>query len=102
MADSSTTVVRIFDLSSGHHWARRQLLTGIQDITVSSMLMKSLPTLGGGGSSEGYEGILVITELDGMFLHNQLTDLESVTWTSLGSMPALRRYKGHLECTGIH
>jgi len=55
--------------------------------------MKSLSTLGG-GSWEGQEGILAIPGLDGGFLHDQYADFESVTWTSLGSTPATRRYKG--------
>jgi len=38
--------------------------------------------------------MLEIPELDGRFLHNQLADCVSVSWTSLGSTPATRRYKG--------
>jgi len=52
MADSSTTAEPILDLSPGRRLARRQLHAGIRDVTVASILMKSLHSLGG-GSWEG-------------------------------------------------
>ena len=48
MADSSTTTGPILNLSPGRHWARRQLHTGMRDVAVASILMKSLHSLGGG------------------------------------------------------
>jgi len=48
MADSSTTAWPVLNLLPGHHWARRQLHAGIRDVTVPSILMKSLHSLGGG------------------------------------------------------
>jgi len=44
----------------------------------------------------------VIPGLDGRFLHNHLTDIDSVTGTSLGSMPAIRQYKDHPCCINTH
>jgi len=43
-----------------------------------------------------------IPGLDGRFLYNRLTDLESVTWTSLDSTPATRWYKGRLYRINTH
>jgi len=50
MADSSTTATPILNLLAGRHWAQRQLHAGIMYASVASILMKSLYTLGGGGS----------------------------------------------------
>ena len=46
--------------------------------------------------------MLAIPELDGRFLHNHLVDFESVTWTSLGSTLATRRYKVRLWRINTH
>jgi len=46
--------------------------------------------------------MLAIPGLDGRFLHNRLTDFDSVTWTSLGATPATRRYKVRLWRISIH
>ena len=46
--------------------------------------------------------MLAIPGLDGRFLHNRLTDFDSVTWTSLGTTPATRRYKVRLWRISIH
>jgi len=46
MADSSTTSTPILDLIEGDSWARRQLRSGITDMSVVSKLMKSLTLLG--------------------------------------------------------
>jgi len=46
--------------------------------------------------------MLAIPGLDGRFLHNRLTDFDSVTWTSLGATPATRRYKVRLWRICIH
>jgi len=55
---------------------------------VASKPRKSLSSVDGVlGSNPG--GIL----LDGGFLHDRLTDFNSVCWTLLGSMPATHRYE---------
>jgi len=41
-------------------------------------------------------------ELDGRFLHDRSADFGSVTWPSLGSTPATRRYRVRLWRIGIH
>jgi len=46
--------------------------------------------------------MLAIPGLNGRFLHNRLADFDSVTWTSLGAMPATRRYKVRLWRISIH
>jgi len=46
--------------------------------------------------------MLALPGLDGRFLHNHLTDFDSVTWTSLGATPATRRYKVRLWRISIH
>jgi len=48
MADSSTTIDLILVLAPGGYWARRQLHAGIRYISVASILMKSLSTVGWG------------------------------------------------------
>jgi len=42
MADSSTTTAPILNLIAGDHWTRRQLRSGIKDLSVTSELRKSL------------------------------------------------------------
>ena len=56
----------------------------------------------GGGLWEGGEEMLAIPGLNRRFLHNRVTDFGCVTWTSLGSTPATRRYKVCLWRIGIH
>ena len=46
MADSSTTTDPILHPITGECWARRQLRSGIKDVSVVSRLMKSLTLLG--------------------------------------------------------
>jgi len=48
MADSSTTAIPILNLLPGRDWARCQLPAGIGYVSVVSILMISLYTLGGG------------------------------------------------------
>jgi len=55
----------ILDLIAGDHWARRQLRSGIKEVSVASELRKSLTLVG-----VVFIGTLVIPELDGRFLHN--------------------------------
>ena len=56
----------------------------------------------GRGSWEAPEEMLAITGLDGTFLHNRFTEFGSVTWASLGPMPATRRYNVCLRPISIH
>jgi len=46
--------------------------------------------------------MLAIPGPDGRFLHNRFADFGSVTWTSLGSTPATRRYRLCLWSISIH
>jgi len=53
MSHSSTTAKAISALKAGHCWTRCQLHAGIKNVTVGSILMKSLSTLvGGHGKAE--------------------------------------------------
>jgi len=47
MEDSSTTTAPILDPIAGQCWARRQLRSGIRDVSVASELMKSLTLVAG-------------------------------------------------------
>jgi len=88
MADSSTTTAPILNLIAGECWARRQLRSGIKDVSVASKLRKSLTLV-----RVVFIDTLAITELDGRFLHNHCSDPESDCWRLLGSTPAFQRYK---------
>jgi len=66
MADSSTTTGPILDPIAGDCWTRRQLRSGIKDVSVASRLMKSLTLLG-----VVFIGTLAIPELEGRFLHDR-------------------------------
>jgi len=59
IADSSTTTAPILNLIAGNRWARRQLCSGIKDVSVASGLMKSLTIIG-----VVFIGPLAITKLD--------------------------------------
>jgi len=91
MADSSTTTAPILDLIARDRWARRQLHSGIKDVSVASKLMKSLTLVGA-----VFIGTFALPELDGRFLHNHCSDSGSDCARSLGSTPATRWYKGRL------
>jgi len=91
MADSSTTTAPILDLIAEGYWARRQLHSGIRNVSVASKLRKSLTLM-----RVVIIDTLVISELDGGFLHNQCSDPEYDCGRSLGPTPATRRYKGRL------
>jgi len=91
MADSSITTAPILDLIARDRWARRQLHSGIKDVSVASKLMKSLTLVGA-----VFIGTLALPELDGRFLHNHCSDSESDCARSLGLAPATQRYKGRL------
>jgi len=60
MADSSTTTAPILGLIAGDCWARRQLPSGIKDVSVASKLRKSLTLV-----RVIFIGTLAIPELDG-------------------------------------
>jgi len=46
--------------------------------------------------------MVAIPGLNGRSLHNRFTDLDSVTWTSLGSRPATWRYEVRLWRISVH
>jgi len=60
MADSSTTTAPILDLIVADCWARRQLRSGIKDVSVASKLRKSLTLV-----RVVFIGTLAIPDLDG-------------------------------------
>ena len=91
IADSSTTTAPILNLIPGGCWARRQLRSGIKDVSVASILRKSLTLV-----SVVFIDTLAIPELDGRLLHNHCSDPESDCGRLLGSTPATQRYKGRL------
>jgi len=97
MADSSTTTDLILDQIAGDCWARRQLRSGIKDVSVASRLMKSLTFLG-----VVFVGTLAIPELDGRFLHDRWTNPESDCGRLSGSTPATQWYKIHPSAIFIH
>jgi len=72
MADSSTTTAPILNPIAGDCWARRQLHSGIKDVSVASKFRKSLTFV-----RVVFIDTLVIQELDGRFLHNPWPNPES-------------------------
>jgi len=88
MADPSTTASPILDLVAGDCWARRQLRSGIKDVSVASELMKSLTLVG-----VVFIGTLALPELDVRFLHDHCSDPESDCGRLLGPMPATQWYQ---------
>jgi len=91
MADSSTTTAPILNLIAGDCWARRQLRSGLKDVSVASKPRKSLTLM-----RVVFIATLAISELDGRFLHSHCSDPESDCGGLLGSTPATQRYKGRL------
>jgi len=65
IADCSTSIAPILDLSGVHGWARCQLGNGINDLSVESQLRKSLTLV-----SVLIIDTLAIPELDGRLLYN--------------------------------
>jgi len=88
MADSSTTTSPILNLIAGDCWARRQLHSGIKNVSVASKLRKS-PTL----MRVAFINTLAISELDGRFLHNHCSNPESDCGILLGWTPDTQWYK---------
>jgi len=97
MSDSSTTAGPILDLNAGDCWARRQLRSGIKDVSVTSKPMKSL-NLAGVVSI----GTLEIPDLDGRFLHDRWTNPECDCVRLSGSTPATQQYRIHPSMTFNH
>jgi len=91
MVDISTTTGPIQDLIAGGYWARSPLRIGIKDVSIASVLMKSLTLV-----EVVFIGTLEISEPDGRSLHNHSSDPESDCWRLLGSTPATQWYKGRL------
>ena len=83
MADTSTTTAPILNLIAGDRWARRQLRSGIKDVSVASEPMKSLTLV-----RVVFIDTLALPELDVRFLHDDWADSESDCRRLLGSTPA--------------
>jgi len=66
MADSSITTAPILNLIAGDRWARRQLRSGIKDVSVASEPMRSLTIMVG----VVIRGPLTLPELNVRFLNN--------------------------------
>jgi len=82
----------VYDSSpEGDCWARDQLCGGIQEVSVASKLRKSL-TL----RRIVYIDTLMISGLDGRFLHNSCSDPEPDCGRLLRLTPASQRYKVRL------
>jgi len=97
MEDSSTTTALILDPIEGECWARRQIRSGIKDVSIASKLRKSLTLV-----RVVYIDTLAILEPDARFLYNHRSDPGSDCGRLLGSTPATQRYKVCHEVTIPH
>jgi len=88
MAGSSTTTAPILNLIAGDRWARRQLHSGIKNVSVASKLRKSLTLM-----RVVFIETLASSELDGRSLHNHCSDPESDCGRLSGWTPATQCYK---------
>jgi len=88
MADSSTATGPILNQIAGDCWARRQLSSGIKDVSLASRPMKLLALVG-----VVFIGTLAIPEFDGRFLGSHWADPGSDCGGLLGSTPATQWYK---------
>jgi len=88
MAGSSTSTAPILNLIAGDRWARRQLHSGIKNVSVASRLGKSLTLM-----RVVFIETLAISELDGRSLHNHHSDPESDCGKVSGWTPATQWYK---------
>jgi len=84
MTDPSTTTAPILDLIAGGCWARRQLRSGIKDVSVASELMKSLTIM----RVVFVGSTMALPELDVRFLHDHWADSGSDCGRLLASTPA--------------
>jgi len=83
MADSSTTTALILNLIAGDRWARRQLRSGIKDVSVASELRKSLTLV-----RVVFIDTLALAELDVRSLHDRWAESGSDCGRLLGPTPA--------------
>ena len=83
ITDPSTTTTPILDLIAQGCWARRQLRSGIKDVSVASELMKSLTIMVG----VVFIDPLRLPELDLRLLRNHRADSESDCGRLLASTP---------------
>jgi len=83
MADSSTTTAPILNPIAGGRWARRQLRSGIKNVSVASELSKSLTLV-----RVVFIDTLALPELDVRSLHDHWADSGSDCGRLLGSTPA--------------
>jgi len=83
MADPSTTTAPILNLIAGDCWARRQLRSGIKDVSVASEPRKSLTLV-----RVVFIDTLRLTELDVRFLHDHVANSGSDSRGLLGPTPA--------------
>jgi len=83
MAESSTTTAPILDLIAEDYWARRQLHSGIKNVSVASKLRKSLTLM-----RVVFIDTLALPELDVRFLHDHWAHSGSDCGRLLGSTPA--------------
>jgi len=84
MTDPSTTTAPILDPIAGGCWARRQLRSGIKDVSVASELMKSLTIM----RVVFVGSTMALPELDVRFLHDHLADSGSDGGRLLAPTPA--------------
>jgi len=91
MADPSTTTAPILNPIAGDCRARRQLRSGIKNVSVASKLRKSLTLV-----RVVFIDTMAIPELDGRFLHNHCSDPGSDCGRLLGPTPATQWYKERL------
>ena len=97
MADSSTTTAPILNPIAGDRWARRQLCSGIKDVSVASELRKSLTLV-----RVVFIDTRALPELDVRFLHDHWADSGSDCGRLLGSTPASQWCKVHPSANFIH
>jgi len=88
IAASSTTTAPNLNPIAGDCWARRQLRSGIKDVSVASEPRRSLTLV-----SVVFIDTLAIPELDGRLLHNHSSDPGFDCGRLLGSAPATQQYK---------
>jgi len=90
MAGTSTTTALNLNLVAGDCWARRQLPSGIKDISVVSRLSKSLTLV-----RVLFIYTLAIPQLDGRSLHNHSLDPQSDCERLVASTPGMQWNKVH-------